>query len=194
MRTADLLELTWDDIMRMETRELRAAVRQLGKTANSRLAYSEKRGYNTPATEGLRRSGGKISTAGKNLNKLRSEYARARGFLTSKTSTAKGAKEWAAETKKGLEEEGVEVPKGADMSDVWKAYDRIQKSVGFDKTMKYSVLETITDMMESGENDVDNIVNTITNNLDRIYQEEQEERARVGLPTAGDFMNEFFED
>lgn len=90
----DTLNLPLSRIMSMSKNELRMAVQQLSMESNKRLSYFKKRGISTPATAYIRNNGGKFSSKNKDLNQLRAEFQRAKGFLESETGNIKGYREW----------------------------------------------------------------------------------------------------
>ena len=89
-----LLDLDYDAWNALDTKRLRQVVSRLSDAANKRIKRLH---YKTPASAYAKRSGGKFTTKGKNLQQLRSEYARLKGFLSDPTSTNKGFEKWKAE-------------------------------------------------------------------------------------------------
>lgn len=73
---------------------LKKEVQTLAKTANSRIRALRKAGLDSPALKKVEDEGGLISVKGKDLNQLRAEFTRAKSFLSSKTSTVSGVKNW----------------------------------------------------------------------------------------------------
>ena len=88
--TQQILSTDLDSLMSMDRRTLAIAVRRLADTANKRLKSFEEKGIESPAYLGVMRRGGKFSTKGKDVNKLRSEFMRAKLFLEQKTATLRG--------------------------------------------------------------------------------------------------------
>lgn len=86
----DIVNMSIEDFNSLGRKELAQVTSRLASAANKRLARAEKAGISTPATIGAERSGGTFSVAGKNLNQVRAEFARARDFLQNKTSTRAG--------------------------------------------------------------------------------------------------------
>lgn len=121
MNIKELLNLDIGDVQKMSRKDLSKAVSTMASAANKRIKRFEQKDIETPAIMGVKRSGGKISTKGKNLNELRSEYVRARTFLTAKTSTAKGF---------GKVQKEIEVRIGGKLTideskEFWSAYNKL---------------------------------------------------------------------
>lgn len=93
MTLEQVMNLTWDQINKMNLKELKAATKVVGDVANKRLMRLEKNDYIAKqALESLTKSGGKITVGGKNINQLRGEINRARAFINMKTSRIRDAK------------------------------------------------------------------------------------------------------
>lgn len=92
MTIKEILGLEPEQLMRMNRKELATVTSLLSRGANKRMQRLEAKQLDTPALQGLERSGGRFSTRGKNLNELRSEFYRVSHFLNAKTSTITGAK------------------------------------------------------------------------------------------------------
>lgn len=90
MSVADIMNMDNRTFNKLSASDLRKVVGRLVSAGNKRIRNLQKGGYTTPALRGLEKTGGVLSTKGKDLNALRSEYARARNFLASKTSTKAG--------------------------------------------------------------------------------------------------------
>ena len=81
-----------DDIMRLSRADLAKLTQTIAKNVERRAKNVSKRVPESPALRSLEQSGGaKITTRGKDLNELRSDFIRGVNFLQSKTSTVKGA-------------------------------------------------------------------------------------------------------
>ena len=93
MTLEQVMNLTWDQINKMNLKELKAATKVVGDVANKRLMRLEKNDYIAKqALDSLTKSGGKITVGGKNVNQLRGEINRARAFINMKTSRIRDAK------------------------------------------------------------------------------------------------------
>lgn len=83
----DILNMDIDEFNKLNLSDLRKITGRLVSAANKRLRRFAASGIFTPATRAVERSGGSFSTKNKPLNALRSEFARAKTFLSAKTST-----------------------------------------------------------------------------------------------------------
>ena len=119
----DLLDLTPEQVSKLNTGELRSVVARLNKVESKRLKNLEKYGYNTQAIQAIEAGGGKTS-AGRGLsrNELLHEYKRAKAFLQSETSTVAGSKKFIS---------GIQEMIGADTEptkeDIGRLYDLLHK-------------------------------------------------------------------
>lgn len=102
MKVKEVLKLSDVQINKMSRRELAQVTSILASAANKRIARIEKAGVTSPAVANIKKHDGKFSVKGKNTNQLRSEFARARSFMTNVTSTVKGAKASARQIEKNL--------------------------------------------------------------------------------------------
>lgn len=93
-RLSAVKDYTLSKVMSMSRRELAQATSVLTQASNKRLARMQKQGITTPATEYIKKHGGRFLTKGKDVNELREEFQRAKGFLESETSTIKGYRAW----------------------------------------------------------------------------------------------------
>lgn len=141
-----VLENTPADISTLLERELRSRVRVLADVANKRIKRYEsamaagRKPIFSYAYHGVQESGGKFSTAGKDINQLRAEYKRAYSYLTAETSTQEGARRVDKRVR-----ERIGVGKDFDLSDFWKKYEHINRNYP-----KYSELfgsETIQQLL-----------------------------------------------
>ena len=120
--TKDLLNMGWDAFNALKPSELRQVVSRLADAGNKRLKRLGK--TVTPATEQVKRSGGKFTTKGKDEMQLRTEYARIRAFLENPTSTKAGYEKLKKEMKdKGFDPGGL----GDDEAMLWRLYNRLSE-------------------------------------------------------------------
>lgn len=105
--TDALLNMTAQEFadMAKNVSHLRAVVSRVASAANKRMRSLEKAGINSPAFAEAR--GKRFSTAGMNEAQLKAEYLRARQFMSSPTSTVKGAKAWREKWQKELADSGI---------------------------------------------------------------------------------------
>lgn len=188
MSVQDILNMNIETFNKLNTSDLRKVVGRLVSAGNKRYRSFEKAGISTPATRYLEKSGGVLSTKGKDLNALRSEFIRAKHFLESKTGTRKGWNKVKKETIKGLEQHGVKISENQ-FEDVWKAYEEL-KDLSPDvanRGLKYSVLKEVADMTTNTNQSADEIALAIHRNLSQIYEEQ------AGLNNGVDGVSGFFE-
>lgn len=184
----NILNMDINTFNSLNTSDMRKVVGRLVSAGNKRLRSFERAGESSPATRYLEKSGGALSTKGKDLNALRSEFMRAKHFLESKTGTRKGWKEVKKETIEGLKKHGVNITEGQ-FNDVWKAYEDL-KEISPDvanRGLKYSVLKEVADMVTNTDKSADEIAAAIHDNLSQIYEE------RAGLNNGVDGVSGFFE-
>ena len=90
-----ILDMSWNDLSKLSTEELRKLSTQLNSAANKRLRRLEKEGLQewSSAYQYTRRSRGDFSTKGlKTRTDLKNEIQRASSFMTAKTSTITGTR------------------------------------------------------------------------------------------------------
>ena len=136
MKIRDILAIEPEDILKMSEGELRTVVRDLGRVANARITKLEKAGlthisqaYQTafPKQKKGRNTGrksqktGRFSAKGLNLNQLRAEYKRAKGFINAPTSTLKGAQKYGQELKNLT---GIDPTHKRSISKFWRQYHK----------------------------------------------------------------------
>ena len=133
MKIRDILAINPEDILKMSEGELRTVVRDLGRVANARITKLEKAGlthisqaYQTafPKQKKSRKSRnktGRFSAKGLNLNQLRAEYKRAKGFVTAPTSTIKGAQQYGQELKNLT---GIDPTHKRSIAKFWRQYHK----------------------------------------------------------------------
>ena len=137
-KTIDVSGMTISDIMGMDIRDfnrlkesdLRAVTSRLVSASNKRIRRLESKSIKSPAYRSLGtdvRFSTKLpkgTTREQRVNRLRQEFSRARSFLSSKTSTMAGYKEYISDIK-------TEISKslGKDVSgvDIGKAFERLHK-------------------------------------------------------------------
>lgn len=175
MTVQDVMNMDVDAFNRMTASDLRKVTGRLVSAANKRLRSFERAGESSPATRYAGKSGGKFSTRGKNLNELRAEFVRAKGFLESRTSTRKGWKTIQQETIKAMKERGVDVDEDQ-FDDMWKAYEKLKESSPEvqNKNLKYKVLHDIANMLDDKRASPEDIAVELGSKLDDIYRQQEE--------------------
>ncbi len=169
-----ILEMTPGDLNKLGKKDLQKITGRLVSAGNKRIRRAEEKNITSPAFAYIRDNGGVFSTKGKNLNQLRSEFARARNFLTAETSTIKGAEKFRDESIANLKEVGVNIsPENFDK--VMSAYETLRRSDKsiIERGLKYSVLNEIETMVDTKLSE-DEILADITKRLKDIYKKEQD--------------------
>lgn len=170
----DILNMDIDTFNKLNEKDLRKVVGRLVSAGNKRLRNFEKTGESSPATRHIKKSGGYFSTKGKDLNSLRSEYARAKNFMLSKTSTKTGYKKVKKETAKNLSQKGLKISP-EQLDDILKAYENLKEldpSVS-EKALKYTVLQQISEEMENTTKSPEEIATTLINRVSELYEKTQ---------------------
>lgn len=90
----DIMNKDWNDLAKLNLVDLKALTQRLVSASNKRLKRLESSnvGDYSSALQGRKKSGGRFSTKGKNINEIRSEFRKAKAFLKSKTSTITGTR------------------------------------------------------------------------------------------------------
>lgn len=174
MTNKELLNMSIDTFNKMSKKELSKAVVSLGKSANPRLARAEKSGFTSPAVRYMKMSGGKVSAKGKNLNELRGEFMRAKGFLESKTGTQQGWRETKRQTINTLKGKGINVSQ-KNFDTMWETYEKL-KEISPDvanKRLKYSALSDISNKLKAGQTE-DDIIDDIIQKMTQEYEAQEE--------------------
>lgn len=168
--TYQLIKLSGTQLNKLSRKELAQVVSRLGSTANKRLRRFEKKDTTSPATEYVKRTGGKFSVKGKNIESLKKEYLRVKGFLEAETSTITGAKKVRKNVINKLKEFGVDI-KENQYDKFFKVYERLKEvdRTVSDKLLKYNVFEEIGNVIDNPN--IDDIVNEMQKRIDEIYQQ-----------------------
>ena len=174
--TSELLNMSSGDVSNLTRSQLAQVVSRIASAANKRIRGLQEAGIESPAYERVVESGGKISTKGKNLNQLRSEFLRAKQFMDAKTSSVKGYKKVINNTAKKLLEAGVINANASNVQDLLKIYDRLTKldPNAKGRGLKYKLLNVIGDQMRiSPTASVTDIVYTVERQLESIIEENE---------------------
>lgn len=122
---SDILNMDIRDFNKLGLSDLRKVVGRLVSAVNKRVRRFMKSGISTPATRSLEKSGGMLSTKDKDLNQLRTEFARGRNFLEMETSSRKGYEEVQKKTIQTLQERGIDLTTD-ELDDVLEVYGRLK--------------------------------------------------------------------
>lgn len=184
---SDILNMDIKTFNSLGKSDLQKVVGRLVSAGNKRIRTFEKHKESSPAIRYIMNNGGKFSTRGKDLNALRSEFFRAKSFLESKTSTRKKWNDTKQKVIDAMNKQGVNMTRG-NFEDIWKAYEELKELSPEVATrgLKYTVLKDIADMVEERDLSAEDIVFSIRNRLDKIYEEKE-------LEDYDDGISEFFE-
>ena len=111
LKISDILDIDLNTFNKLKESDLRAITSRLVSAGNKRIRRLEKHDVNSPALQGLGKEKSfstklsKDTSKQQRVNKLREEFARARSFLTSETSTIKGYNAFVKKTKERIANE-----------------------------------------------------------------------------------------
>ena len=111
LKISDILNIDLDAFNNLNESELRALTSRLVSAGNKRIRRLKAKDINSPAVQGLGKADAFSTRLNpdvskqQRVNKLREEFARARSFLTSETSTIGGYKKFVNRTTKRIAEE-----------------------------------------------------------------------------------------
>ena len=168
-----ILNMDPDQFNKLSLPEMRHVVGRLVSAGNKRVRNVERAGESTPATRRLMESGGMLSTKGKDLNALKTEYARAKAFLQSRSSTIREWRKIREQTAKELQNKGVDVDVD-DLDPVLETYEKLKQidpNVS-SQSMKYVVMKEISNL--SDELDLQERVDYMVGRLQELYEEQEE--------------------
>lgn len=176
--------LTISDIMQMSESKFksysisdqRKIVSRLVSAGNKRVRTFERAGKTSPAILELMESGGKLSTRGKTTTgELIKEMTRARVFLRQKISTLREWRKVEKKVKEGFEKKGVNL-EPEQVSDIMSIMDKVFEYMGYSTAAKYRIASKAQVMLNQMKSP-DEIVEYLTNNLEEIYKETQQDYA-----------------
>lgn len=177
----DILNMDIDTFNKLGLSDMKQVVGRLVSAGNKRLRSFEKRDETSPATRYIRRSGGAFTTKGKDLNALRAEYIRAKGFLQSQTGTIKGWKTTRKETIASLHDQGIDITV-EQFDRFWRAYQDLKEldpNVAT-KSLKYTMLEEISNRVENTSKTPDEIATELHEQISKIYEQRAELKNEEG--------------
>ena len=175
VKADDIANMSISELNSLSKSDLSKAVSRLASVANKRLNLFIKKDIETPATISAEKSGGRFSTKGKNLNQLRSEFIRAKKFLSLKTSTARGYKKFRNDFFNRVKaKSNIRLNITDDqLSRFWRIYDKTANLAPFYKGSEPRQ-KMVFDMFIDMENKSDEeILTEIQNNFNSYYEEQQ---------------------
>lgn len=168
----DIIDMSIDDFSHLTKTELRQAVSRLADAANKRLKRMEKTELVSPARIEAMDSGGKFSTRGKSEIELKIEFRRVANFLSDKTSTSKGAKEYMEETRQAIKDVfGIDINK-SDFGDLMRGYNQIiNESPDFQsRALRYKSLKNYNIGLDNNQMTTTELSDDVVSILNRYYQ------------------------
>ena len=171
----------------LSEQEMRKATKILVDVAAKRIkrleAVADVEG-SSPALASVDR-GGKFTTKGKNLNQLRQEFIRVKGFLQAESSTVKGFKKIKKEIKKKLKQHGIEltVKNYKKFFNIYRKYAEFDKMVNKDNEFKYSIMREIAEYIDDGYTSKD-IMQKLEDNYNERYEEYKEQQSNDDFSTS----------
>ena len=161
-----------DEFSHLSKTELRQAVSRLADTANKRLKRMAKTELVSPAQIEAIDSGGKFSTRGKSEIELQIEFRRVSNFLSDKTSTSKGAKEYMEETRQAIKDVfGIDINK-SDFAELIRGYSHIlNESPDFQsRALRYKSLKNFDIGLANNQMTTTELSDDVVSILNRYYQ------------------------
>lgn len=190
MTINQILKLNIADVNDMDEKELRKVIGQMRKVTTQRLNALKQRNLKTQAVRQLERSGGKITTKGKDLPALKAEFFRAKAFLNQKGSTVRGARKEQTTWRQGLEKLGekltVTPAQAESIVTLLDELKSVRPDFGF-SGMRYRIMSLLAQYER--DNNRFSSAEQIINELDAKLSQEYEAQARQDI----DLISEFFE-
>ena len=175
--TESIRKMDIETLNSLDRRTLARAVSRLADTANKRIKRFESKGVESPAYLNVMKSGGRISTRGKTVNQLRTEFIRARNFLGMKTSTQKGYEKVKQDFCDRVEATTAQKMSISDeeLNRFWRVYDKTESEISpFIKGSEQQQKMIFDVFIKNNELSEDELIKRIYQKFD-IYYEEQEE-------------------
>ena len=178
----ELLQMTWDDINKMNARDLRHAVRTLNLVANKRIDRLTKAvNSNKPGVSdrGLYTGQGDIIEKFKisrkaTVNEARNAFANVAHYLNRGTTTMAGAQK---EFKRQAEQLGVDDIDNAEMKDLWSMYRTLDEQHLFTEEFDSEKTQRkIGEMYMADQYTNQEIFNKVSKELKDAYRENQRKK------------------
>ena len=175
----ELLQMTWDDINKMNARDLRHAVRTLNLVANKRIDRLTKAvNSNKPGVSdrGLYTGQGDIIEKFKisrkaTVNEARNAFANVAHYLNRGTTTMAGAQK---EFERQAKQLGLDNIDNNEMKDLWSKYRTLEeKHVFTEEFDSEKTQRKIGEMYKAGKYTNQEIFNKVSKELTKAYRENQ---------------------
>ena len=171
-----IMNMDYDTFNSLNLRDLKTVTSRMISTANKRIARMEAKGEQSPALRAVNR-GGKLSVENKNLNEVRAEFIRAKGFLMNKTSGLVGWMRVRKQTVASLNEIGVNIDL-KHLDQLWDLYEKLKEvnPAVAEAPLKYNALRELGNQIMNNENNLDDdaIVAKVDGLLESSYEESME--------------------
>ena len=171
-----LQNLTNRQLTNLTRNELAKVVSKLASAANKRTKRLIQSGVPSPALIGrIERGKVKFSVKGKNVDELKKEYLEVKSYLSSETSTVKGARKvmnTVIDTLKN--KKGIEITENQ-YKDFFKIYERVKEADPYisSQQMKYKVFEAISNKMDYAN--PDDVIDSVIDDLENLYEQSMKE-------------------
>lgn len=175
----ELLQMTWDDINKMNARDLKHAVRTLNLVANKRIDRLTKAvNSNKPgiSDRGLYTGQGDIIEKFKisrkaTVNEARNAFANVAHYLNRGTTTMAGAQK---EFERQAKQLGLDNIDNSEMKDLWSKYRTLEeKHVFTEEFDSEKTQRKIGEMYKTGKYTNQEIFNKVSKELTKAYREDQ---------------------
>lgn len=178
----ELLQMTWDDINKMNARDIRHAVRTLNLVANKRIDRLTKAvNSNKPGVSdrGLYTGQGDIIEKFKisrkaTVNEARNAFANVAHYLNRGTTTMAGAQK---EFERQAKQLGVNDIDNAEMKDLWSKYRTLEEQHVFTEEFDSEKTQRkIGEMYNAGKYTNQEIFDKVSKELTKAYNENQRKK------------------
>ena len=199
--SAQALGLTSKELREFSRSDMAKIVSSIASAANKRITRLEKAGQ--PITDTIE----KFSVAGKTRNELMKEFRRVKDFMQAERLSLRGQQIVASKTARGIAGALAGVGSGKEFKKIlkevssamstpgtrqndtfWRTYERLKETspIIANKQYKYRVLgEQIKIMNDNPNISMDELQARMQSELDRIYEETQEEETPSDVFTPG---------
>lgn len=177
MKWQDIVNITPEQFNKLTKEELKGYTQILASAGNKRLKRAQQQNFKSPSIEAVLKRG-KFSTKDKSFNQLRNEFMRAKSFLESRTGTLSAFNKFKRETIAELakpEKGGIQIT-SEQFEVFWRSYEQLKegKSEIATRKLKYTILQEIDAMQKDSKDlNVQDIVDALKGEVERLYQEEQ---------------------
>lgn len=189
LKITDILNIDLDAFNKLNESELRHLTSRLVSASNKRIRRLQRKEINSPAYQQLGKDKSfstklpKDTSKQQRVNRLRSEFARARNFLTSETSTIGGYKNFVARTERRISEElGMSLKDVKEKLDVNRLFEALHKAQERGLVSSYRGSDgslqarnfIAEKLLENPDIDADELMDWIEEQSDRLYEDQEE--------------------